>query len=488
MVGIDAIAFHLPLHYLDLQELAAKRDIPYEKLAHGLGVLRSAVPHPDEDAVSMAANAALRLILENGTDPSRIGRIYVGTESSVDGAKPIASYVVGLLEEFFEKMYGPGCFRHCDAVDMTFACIGATDALQNTLDWCALREDRIGMVIATDYAKYELGSSGEYTQGAGAIAMLVAHKPRLLAIDSARIAAACKDEHDFYKPVRKVAKRSLLETLAGEGNVSAGAAPETVSAGEWFTAGEQLVAIHKSTPLFDGQFSNQCYAQRLKEAYGRYLELGGQSLRQWARAAFHLPYAYHGKRIFPELYLQEFRTDAALRSELDNLQPGWEELEPEAQVRLVAKSPAYQAYARRVIDPGSKASSEIGNLYTASIFLSLISLLDAAYQAGEELTGATIGCCAYGSGSKAKVFDAVVQAGWKDQAASWRLTENLEKRKAIGFAEYEQLHNGHHLPLETPPGFYLSTVEAGTYIRKYDYRFRQRQVVTTAAELSDSLA
>ena len=59
---------------------------------------------------------------------------------------------------------------------MTFACIGAVDAMHNTLDWAARSTDedeRIGIVIFSDNAKYALESAGEYTQGAGGGAILI---------------------------------------------------------------------------------------------------------------------------------------------------------------------------------------------------------------------------------------------------------------------------------------------------------------------------
>ena len=36
--GIDAISFYVPSLYVPMQELASKRDIPYEKLRRGLGL------------------------------------------------------------------------------------------------------------------------------------------------------------------------------------------------------------------------------------------------------------------------------------------------------------------------------------------------------------------------------------------------------------------------------------------------------------------
>ncbi|WP_435523315.1 hypothetical protein [Chryseobacterium indoltheticum] len=97
-----------------------------------------------------------------------ISRIYLGTESAIDAAKPTASYAIQMVEKVLEADFGERCFKNCDVVDMTFACIGAVDALHNSLDFVRVNPDKKAVVIASDYAKYELAASGEYTQGGGA--------------------------------------------------------------------------------------------------------------------------------------------------------------------------------------------------------------------------------------------------------------------------------------------------------------------------------
>ena len=47
-----------------------------------------AIPDVHEDTATMGANAASRLIDRNDIDPNKIGRIYLGTESALDGASP----------------------------------------------------------------------------------------------------------------------------------------------------------------------------------------------------------------------------------------------------------------------------------------------------------------------------------------------------------------------------------------------------------------
>ncbi|MEL6275895.1 MAG: hypothetical protein AAFU03_12400 [Bacteroidota bacterium] len=211
-VGIDDLSTYLPQLYLPIEDLATERELNYAKLSKGLGLLGMSIPDACEDVATMAANAVLDLMHKNELAPHQIGRIYLGTESALDGAKPTATYVLEMLQDHFSDIYGPNCFLNCDVIDMTFACIGAVDALQNTLDWVSGNPNRIGIVVASDDAKYELGSGGEYTQGAGAVAALVKQNPRLLAIDT-NFGIATRPVHDFYKPIRKVGKRELLEEV-----------------------------------------------------------------------------------------------------------------------------------------------------------------------------------------------------------------------------------------------------------------------------------
>jgi len=95
--------------------------------------------------------------------PEEIGKIYVGTESAVDEAKAIGTYIIGMLE----TVYGRGSFQDCSTVEFKSACISTTLALESISYWVAAQpEDKVGVVIASDIAKYPLRSSGEYTQGA----------------------------------------------------------------------------------------------------------------------------------------------------------------------------------------------------------------------------------------------------------------------------------------------------------------------------------
>ena len=207
-VGIDAINFSLPRLSLPIEDLAEARGLEVEKLKFGLGLKSMSVCDLHEDVVTLAADAIWKLIERDDLNPKEIGRIYLGTESSVDAAKPTSTYVLDLLERKLEVNYGHRSLSHCDVVDMTFACVGAVDALQNSLDWVSIKKDRKAIVVASDVAKYSPTSSGEYTQGAGAVSLLLTKNPRILALDS-DFAISIQSTGDFFKPRRSFKKLEL---------------------------------------------------------------------------------------------------------------------------------------------------------------------------------------------------------------------------------------------------------------------------------------
>lgn len=402
--GIEAASYHVPSLYLEIKDLAEKRGIEPAKLEKGLGLHKMGFPDVHEDAATLAAEALLKLIKDYHIHPKDIARIYLGTESALDAAKPTATYAMQMVEKVLEEEFGERCFRNCDVVDLTFACIGAVDALHNSLDFVRVNPDKKAIVIASDYAKYELASPGEYTQGGGAVAVLVSSKPDLIEIEN-NWGVATESVFDFFKPRRHFKKENLTNA---HGNF-----PEKIE-------------IFTDEPVFDGQYSNQCYQDRIREAYNHYKEITGKNkpYEHWKYLIFHLPYAFHGKRVFTEIY---------------SLENGLSYETPEEQ-KAVAKSDEYIQFINDKIEKSQRASSEIGNMYTASIFMALLSALQTSFNENEELAGEKIGFLGYGSGSKSKVFAGKVSENWKKIVSKWNIFEELKKRTAIDFETYEKLH------------------------------------------------
>lgn len=402
-VGIDSISIDLPKLHLPIQTLAVNRNIEPDKLIKGLGLQKMSFPDVHNDVVTFATNAVFKLLQQEQINPQEIARIYVGTESSLDSSKPIASYITALLEQH----YGAGTFRKCDTLDMTFACIGAVDALQTTLDFIRLNPTKKAIVVATDNAKYDLNSSGEYTQGAGAIAMLVTANPRLLAFSN-EVGISADGVFDFFKPRRNFTKNEILNTTDNP---------------EWFGILENEISIYKEQPVFDGHYSNECYINRTSEAYFNFKELTNQKesiFKNWENVLMHLPYCFQARRTFVEIYAKENQLNE--------------------ENKVIAKSEDYLDFVSKAIFPSEIASGQIGNMYTGSIFLGLLSTLEYHLQNENDIANKKMGFIAYGSGSKAKVFEAEVQPQWQAAVTKVGLFDLLNNSTEIDFGTYISLH------------------------------------------------
>ena len=425
-IGIDAIAFDVAKLHLPIKTLANARNIDPEKLEKGLGLLKMTLPDVHQDTVVFGANALTKLILDNQIKLSEIARIYVGTESAIDSSKPIASFLVNLIEEKF----GENTLSECDVVDFTFACIGGVDAMQNCIDFVTLNPTKKAIVVTCDIAKYDLNSTGEYTQGAGAVALLIASNPRIIAFEN-HWATSTKGVFDFFKPFRTLSKSEIT----GNNNNDS-----------WFDNLEAEIEIHKDQPVFEGQYSNQCYMDRTRNAYFSFKKIKNTSetiYNSWESIVMHLPYAFQGRRMLSEIY--------ALDAENSVVSENDAAADYQNKLKEISKTEEYKAFVTQKLQPAELASSLIGNLYTGSIFMGLLSTLAHFYGTNIDVSGKKFGFLAYGSGSKSKVFEGTIQPDWKLALAKVKLFETLENSAEIGFDMYEKLHKKEQkISIQTP--------------------------------------
>ena len=414
-IGIDAIAFDVAKIHLPIKTLANARNIEPEKLEKGLGLLKMTLPDTHQDTVVFGANALTRLIIDNNIGLEEISRIYVGTESAIDSSKPISSFLVSLMEQKF----GENSLSECDVVDFTFACIGGVDAMQNCIDFVTLNPSKKAIVVTTDFAKYDLNSTGEYTQGAGAVALLIASNPKIIAFEN-YWATSTKGVFDFFKPFRTISKQEISGSEINE---------------PWFDNLESEIEIHKDQPVFDGQYSNQCYMDRTREAYFSFKKLKNSQetiYNSWESIIMHLPYAFQGRRMLSEIYALDAENTIISGNETTE--------EYQNKLKEISKSEAYKNFVTEKLQPAEIASSLIGNLYTGSIFMGLLSTLAHFYDNKIDVSSKKFGFLAYGSGSKSKVFEGTIQSEWKSAFANINLFETLEKSFEIDFDTYEKLH------------------------------------------------
>ena len=161
---------------------------------------------------------------------------------------------------------------------------------------------------------------------------------------------------------------------------------------------------YSTTPFVDGMYSTKQYLDMLKTTWAEYQKRSGKTLADFSAFCFHLP--------FPKLALKGFNKI------MDKSLPD-------------AKKEALKAN----FDASITYSRQIGNIYTGSLFLGLLSLLENSehLQAGEN-----IALFSYGSGAVAEIFSATLVDGFKSQLKTNR-KEELESRQSISVADYETI-------------------------------------------------
>ncbi|WP_119394560.1 hydroxymethylglutaryl-CoA synthase [Salinibius halmophilus] len=234
-VGIDRIAFYTSNQFVALKDVAEHNQIDPDKFALGIWQENMAVASVDEDAVTLAANAA-ETIFADGSIARQVDQLLFATESGVDQSKAGGVYIRRLL----------GLNQNCRVVELKQACYSATAGLQMALAQIRANPSLRILLIASDIARYGLGTPGEATQGCGAVAMLLTANPSILAIDE--VAGLHSDDvMDFWRP------------------------------------------NYSDTALVDGKYSTKVYLNTLKACIADYQARGGEL--EFQHLCYHLPFS-----------------------------------------------------------------------------------------------------------------------------------------------------------------------------------------------------
>ena len=73
---------------------------------------------------------------------------------------------------------------------------------------------------------------------------------------------------------------------------------------KFWSDSNEIVEVYKEEPIFEGQFSNESYQERVYEAIENFNEQNKRNiLNDWENIIFHLPYAFHGRRMIINKWL-----------------------------------------------------------------------------------------------------------------------------------------------------------------------------------------
>ena len=161
---------------------------------------------------------------------------------------------------------------------------------------------------------------------------------------------------------------------------------------------------YSTIPFVNGVYSTQQYLDSLKTTWAEYQKRYNVSLNDFAAVCFHLPY--------PKLALK------GLKKILDK------SLSQEKKDQL-----------QEHFDDSIIYSQKVGNIYTGSLFLGLLSLLENAdsLKAGDK-----IALYSYGSGAVSEFFSVELVDGYEKQLLTNRL-DLLDQRRTLSVDEYEHV-------------------------------------------------
>ena len=280
------------------------------------------------------------------------------------------------------------------AIEVKEACYGGTAALMMACDYVRAHSEKDPqvLVIAADIARYGLATPGEVTQGAGAVAMLVSTNPHVLEINDDSVVKSA-DIQDFWRPV------------------------------------------YQDTALARGKFSTEKYIEFFCDVWKEYCAQNGCNFNDFAGLCFHLPYTKMGlKALKAAMDSCDNSCANSCANSCDN-----SNLSESSRNRLLSRYETSTKYSRR-----------IGNIYTGSLYLGLLSLLELDGLELDEYThenselpqlksGDKIGLFSYGSGAVGEFFSGTLAPGFKDALFAREHADMLDSRVRLSVADYEAM-------------------------------------------------
>ena len=444
-VGISGFAVYVPPYRVCLQNWCDWTDSPWDKTEAVVG--RSfRMRGPAQSVYTIAATAVLRLIEQYQIDPVKVGFLGLGTESSTDNSAG-AVIIKGMIDDALKAKGLPPLSRNCEVPEVKHACLGGVYALKHALRYLALESsDRIAIVVSADIAEYARGSSGEPTQGAGGVAMLLERNPKMLEVDLKSIGSASSYRAvDFRKPVLR--------------NIIRGA----------------LNCHFQDLPVFNGKYSTTCYLDETLHALNDMLERMQRKpadyYRDLAATFMHRPYHRMPETSFAMSYLFALGRDGSAGRKILEEQCAAVGMDVEALLeemnstpdvlelvrnntidedvyplsvqllREFRKSPEFASLVASKMSLGSDIMKEIGNVYCAALPAWMAAGMEEAVNRGVDLSGGQVLAVGYGSGDAAEAIPMRVVPGWEESARRIGFEEALEDPQTLTREQYEALHD-----------------------------------------------
>lgn len=350
------------------------------------------------------------LLHKYSIDPKSIGRLEVGTETLLDKSKSVKSVLMQLFQEHGNT--------NIEGVDTVNACYGGTNALFNAINWVesSAWDGRDAIVCAGDIALYKKGNARP-TGGAGCVAMLIGPDAPL-AFEPGKRGTYMQHAYDFYKP-----------------------------------------DLTSEYPVVDGQYSVTCYTEAVDACYKAYnareasLQKNGITngvheasddaktpLDRFDHVLFHSPTCKLVAKSYARLLFNDYVTSPenpafeSVPEELRNL--NYTQSLSDKTVEKTFMTLSKKKFQARV-QPSIQVPTMCGNMYCASVYGSLVSLLSNV--PSEQLKGRRVGIFSYGSGLASSFFSMKVVGDVSEMVKALNLQDRLEARRTVPPETYDEV-------------------------------------------------
>ncbi len=449
-IGLSGLAAYIPPYRVWLDDWCQWTGNSWPKIREVVG--RSfRLRGPEQSVYTLAATAVMRLIEQYDVDPSRVRFLGLGTESSTDNSAG-AIIVKGMVDRALIERGKPPISRSCEVPEFKHACLGGVYGMKGAIRHLAL--DGAGgqaIVVCADIAEYARGSSGEPTQGAGAVAMLLEEDPKLAIVDLVNSGSASDYRIlDFRKPMLRFCGQDRSET-------------------------HQV----QDYPVFNGKYSTTCYIDETLHALADMFDkrtLDPRPYLESLKAVFmHRPYRRMPETGLAVSYLfalaqgsAEDRAELAAYCYEAGVEPEAVRAEMQSQPLVSALATPEQArnevyplsmavlrvyrasrhYRRQVLDKlalGSDTMLDLGNLYTAALPAWMAAGFEQALEEGSLAAGDEVLTLGYGSGDAAEVIPFVMAQDWRDACEKIGFSTAMSLTLDLRRDQYEALHDGRHV-------------------------------------------
>lgn len=349
--------------------------------------------------------ATSKLLKNYNIDPNSIGRLEVGTETILDKSKSVKTVLMQLFGEN----------TNLEGVDTVNACYGGTNALFNTLNWIesSAWDGRDAIVVAGDIALYAKGNARP-TGGAGCVAMLVGPNAPVV-VEPGMRGTYMQHVYDFYKP-----------------------------------------DLTSEYPYVDGHYSVNCYHEALDASYRDYCKRetrlqnghvngngtaaaeGKTPLDRFDYMAFHSPTCKVVQKSYGRLLYHDYLADPDSPAFADV--PGdirdmdYQKSLSDKVVEKTFMNLTKKRYNER-LTPAIQVATNCGNMYCASLYSGLASLL--SYVDSATLQGKRIGLFSYGSGLASSFFSLRIKGSTEEISKVLDIPNKLAARRAVSPETYE---------------------------------------------------